>query len=86
MKRLLILLLAIMLLITLMSCSDDNERIKLDYLTEPPIYAFNIEEYNLFLQRCTPMPKWFITYDEVSLLGEFVSFAFEPNRYIKWNE
>ena len=33
----------------------------------------------MFLEKCSPMPKWFITYDEISFLGEFVSFTFEPN-------
>lgn len=90
MKRILIAVLIVALLICLIAWHDgpdDGEYYDYSGLrTQHPIYAYNIDDYALFLERCSPMPKWFITYDEISSLGEFVSFAFEPEKWYYWND
>lgn len=77
MKRFLVLILTLLLLTCLVACSENDSPL------DPPVvfslYTHTIEDYRLFLEKCSPMPKWFISYDEVSFLGEFVSFEFEPS-------
>ena len=47
-----------------------------------PLYAGSLVAYHTFVNNCRPLPKWFISYETVSFLGEFVSFEFEKKKDI----
>ncbi len=74
MKRIVSLMLILAVItIACLSCSKENG----ENISDREIYLFCEEEdqYQLFLERCSPMPDWFVTYDAISFLGDFCGFV-----------
>ncbi len=77
-KRILALFLVVSLLgVCLVSCEDE----KYGLLRYPPgsddstyLMMRDYENYKTYVNECKPLPSWFVTYEQLSFVGEFQSY------------
>ena len=67
MKRILSLFITLILLGSLFACDKENQK-------SPPDNPRTYDEYCAYLENYAPFPVWFVFYDDISCLGEFVGF------------
>ncbi len=73
MKRILSILFALMLLGSLCAC-DKEDKLPFPNNYYAPFIVPTHDEYVAYLENYSPLPAWFVSYDDISFLGEYVSF------------
>ena len=72
MKRMLLLLFATLLLLGSLFACDKKD--KMVYPDNAPVIYDSYDEYLTFLERASPLPVWFVYYENISFVGEYVDF------------
>lgn len=72
MKKILLLLLAALSLLSSFCACDKKEK-EVDF-DNPPVIYHSYNDYLTFLEECSPLPVWFVYYEDISFVGEYVDF------------
>ena len=74
MRRILLLLISVLLSLGFCCSCDKENKLPLPNNYYAPFIVPTYDEYVAYLENYSPLPAWFVSYDDISFLGEYVSF------------